>query len=253
MYLESARILLSIIMLGYTSWVDIKTREIYDLVWIIFGGLGLALNIYEVVTGVYTVIDVVVPVAFAAGISIVLGFIGLFGGADVLAFIALSLLNPFPPMIVHPLLGIVSRIYPITMVSNSALAGVSMSLVILARNLAFALQGENLFSGNNVSGFKKFVLLFSGYRIDMDQVKGPPFQYPLEVPSEEGEDRKLVVMPNINDDGAAVSAFNELRNQGVTRTWVSYTLPFLLFISVGYVLSIIFGDIALYVITQLIF
>ena len=68
MYLESARILLSIIMLGYTSWVDIKTREIYDLVWIIFGGLGLALNIYEVVTGVYTVIDVVVPVAWVLSV-----------------------------------------------------------------------------------------------------------------------------------------------------------------------------------------
>ena len=27
------RILLSLVMLGYASWVDLKTREIYDLVW----------------------------------------------------------------------------------------------------------------------------------------------------------------------------------------------------------------------------
>ena len=128
-----------------------------------------------------------------------------------------------------------------------------MTFVMLARNLVLALRGESLFGGYNVSGFKKLVILFSGYRMDMDRVKGPPFQYPLEEPSEEDEDRKLVVMPDIIDDEAAVSVFDELRSQGVERTWVSYTLPFLVFISVGYVLSIVFGDIALFLITQLLF
>ena len=67
------------------------------------------------------------------------------------------------------------------------------------------------------------------------------------------EDNELVLMPDIMDDDAAFEVFDELKKQGVTRTWVSYTLPFLLFITIGYVLSLIVGYIMLYVITRAIF
>jgi preflagellin peptidase FlaK len=245
------RVGLSMIMLGYTSWIDIKTREIYDLVWVIFGGLGLAISIYELYINSFQLYDFLVPVAFAAAVSLVLGYLGLFGGADVLAFITLAILNPLPPRLLKPSLDIVSSIYPITLVSNSAMSGVAISIIILVRNLILILQGEQLFKYSRVSILKKTVIMFSGYRIDLEKVRGPPYHYPLEVPQE--EDNELVFMPDIMDDDAAFEVFDELKKQGVTRTWVSYTLPFLLFITIGYVLSLLVGDIILYVITRAIF
>ena len=57
-------------------------------------------------------------------------------------------------------------------------------------------------------------------------------------------------MPDIVDDEAAINVFDELKKLNIKRTWISYTLPFLLFISIGYVLSLFIGDIALFILTQ---
>ncbi|MCW4037051.1 MAG: prepilin peptidase, partial [Candidatus Bathyarchaeota archaeon] len=134
--LELARLLLSLTMLGYTSWLDLRTREIYDLVWVVFGAIGFILAIYDVYTGSLTMLGFVIPVVFSAVLSIILGYFGLFGGADVEAFIALAILNPLPPRRMEPLLGVVSVIYPLSLFSNSALAGASFAVVLLAWNAA---------------------------------------------------------------------------------------------------------------------
>lgn len=250
--LGSVRILLSLIMLGYSSWIDLKTREIYDLVWITFGGLGLIITAYELYAGTYSIMSFGIPLVFSIIVSFALGYLGLFGWADVLAFIALTILNPFPSGVIIPSLGIVSPIFPITIFSNSAMAGVSFALVLLARNISLALKGEKIFLNNKVSLIKKFVLLFSGYRLDLANLKGPPFQYPLELPSNEG-DSEFVLMPDIQDDEAAWDIFNQLKSSGIKKTWVSYTLPYLIFITIGYILSLFLGDIALYFITRFLF
>ena len=56
-------------MLGYTSWIDLKTREIYDMVWLVFGGLGLIIALYEVYTGSLALVWFVVVVLISSAIS----------------------------------------------------------------------------------------------------------------------------------------------------------------------------------------
>lgn len=249
---DSVRILLSLIMLGYSSWIDLKTREIYDLVWIIFGGLGLIINIYEIYMGTYTLMSLVFPIIFSIIVSFAFGFLGLFGWADSLAFIALSNLNPFRTNLITPSLGIMSPIFSITLFSNSALAGVSFSIVLLLRNLYLVFNGEKLFSNNKITSIKKLIIVFSSYKLDLKNLKGPPFQYPLEVPSGEGK-IEFVLMPDINNDDAAWAIFDKLKSMGVEKTWVSYTLPYIIFITIGYIISLFVGDIALYILTCFIF
>ena len=234
-------------MLGYTSWIDLKTREIYDLVWLVFGGLGLIIALYEVYTGGLTLVWFVVVVLISSAISIGLGYLGLFGGADVLAFIALTVLHPTPPRGLEPFLGIVSPLFPLTLFSNSALSGASFSLVLLVRNIGSTLQGRNLFSGlEDESTWRKLVVMFTGIKMEVGSVRGPPFQYPLEVPgTEEMQGRRLILMPDIQDDDSAVEVFTTLEASGVEAVWVSNTLPFLVYIAIGYVLALVLGDIAL--------
>lgn len=243
--IDSVRILLSAVMLGYTSYVDIKTREIYDLVWIVFGGLGLALAIYEVCSGSLNLMSFVLVVAFSAIMSITLGYLGLFGGADVEAFIALSILHPISPRGFDPALGVVSVIYPLTLFSNSALIGVSFAIVLLGKNLYKMARDGSIFQGvESPSMLNKFIVMFSGAKIGIDTIRGPPFQYPLEVLDQNSE-RKLVLLPDIQDDDAAIEVFRRLKEAGVKEVWVSNTLPFLVFIAIGYVVAIFLGDIAL--------
>lgn len=248
-----ARVLLSLVMLGYTSWIDMKTREIYDLVWIIFGALGLILGIYEIYTGAISIWGLGIALVFSAILSFVLGYVGLFGGADVFAFIALALLNPFQPRGLNPSLGTVSIIYPLSLFSNSALAGVSFALVLLSRNLLLTVSGKGLFDGYDSSpAWKKLVLMATGMRVDIGKVRGPPFQYPLESLSGEGHpDRELIVMPDIQDDEGAEEVFRSLKAQGAGEVWVSQTLPFLFFILIGYIVTLVIGDIALFALIRL--
>lgn len=253
--MDAVRVLLSLVMLGYTSWIDLRTREVLDLIWAVFGALALLLDLYEVYIGNLTVTGLAFPVLFSTVLAIALGYMGLFGGADAEAFVVLALIHPYQPRGLEPVLGVVSTVYPLTLFSNSALAGVSFALVLLVRNLVFASRKESLF-GCHVSDswWRKLILMFTGLKISMDSVKGPPFQYPLELPAVgEGSTRRLVVLPDISDDEAARMIFQHLRDEGVEEVWVSHTLPFLMFITIGYISSLLLGDVALYVLRIILF
>ncbi|UCH57333.1 MAG: prepilin peptidase [Candidatus Bathyarchaeota archaeon] len=245
--LDAVRILFSLTMLGYTSWVDVKTREIYDLVWLVFGGLGVIIAFYEVYAGSLSLAGFILPVLVSVAASITLGYLGLFGGADVEAIIALSILHPFPPRGLKPALGIVSIIYPLTLFSNSALSGAMFALILLGRNLVSLGRGRPLFEGlGSEPVWKRFVVMVTGLKIPLESVRGPPFQYPLEIPDGENDaTRRLVLMPDIQNDESALEMFRHLQEGGVKEVWVSHTLPFLVFITIGYILAILLGDLAL--------
>ena len=243
------RITFSLIMLGYTSWIDVKTREIYDIVWIFFGALGLVIGVYEVVTGSLQIFDIVFPVVFTIALSLLLGRAGLFGFADVEAFIVLSILNPVPSSFIEPLFVVTSLIHPLTLFSNSALAGASFSIILLSINLSKMLSGVILFEGHEGdSALSKMVLMVTGMKMNISKIRGPPFQYPLE--TMDGEGRGIMMMPDIQDDDAANEIFKKLEKMNVDEVWVSYTLPFLVFILIGYVLTLVVGDLALFFLTR---
>jgi preflagellin peptidase FlaK len=241
-------------MLGFTSWKDIKTREVSDSVWLVFGVLGLVLNIYEVITGEFGVESLAIPILFSAVLSFIFGYFGLFGGADFKAFVVLALLMPHRPGLIRPFLGILSQIYPLTIFSNSALAGATFALILLLRNVSSALSGKSLFEEYpNESYLRKFVILFSGSKVGIESIRGPPFQYPLEIPLEEDESkRKLILMPDIEDDESAEHVFQSLKESGLKEIWVSQTLPFLVFIFFGFLCTLLIGDVALWVLLKLI-
>jgi hypothetical protein len=241
-------------MLGYTSWVDMKTREIYDMVWLVFGGLGLIIALYEVYTGNLSLVWFVAVVLVSSVISISLGYLGLFGGADVLAFITLAILHPFPPKGLEPFFDIVSPLFPLTLFSNSAIAGASYSIVLLVRNLVSTLRGRSLFTGLEDEPFwRKLAILFTGLKMRVGSVRGPPFQYPLEIPNTgDIPGRRLILMPDIQDDDSAAEVFRTLEASGVEEVWVSNTLPFIVYIAVGYVLALVLGDLALAILKPLI-
>jgi preflagellin peptidase FlaK len=244
---DAVRVLLSLVMLGYTSWVDLKTREVYDIVWAVFGVLGLVLNLYEVYVGSLTLLLFAVSVGFSAALALLIGYLGLYGWADALAIIALSILHPVQPRSFRPILGVVSIIYPLSLFSNSALAGASFAVVLFIRNLVTASRGERLFQGfEGGSTMKKVVVMFTGVKVRMSSLRGPPFQYPLELPPEEGSSgRRLILLPDIQNDESAEEIFSALREEGLSSIWVSHTLPFLVFITVGYIMTLTIGDLAL--------
>ena len=87
--IESLRQIVALFMLSVASFFDIKKREINDIVWIIFGGVGSMLYLFEP-------IDSITVLYLGIGVVIGIGWIlsKAFGQADGLALIALAIILP---------------------------------------------------------------------------------------------------------------------------------------------------------------
>ncbi len=248
LYLDGIRIILSIVMLGYAAFSDVKTREVSDLVWVVFGGVAVLIDGAELFTGALGWEILVVGLAFSTVFSLIVGYLGFFGGADLLAFVAIALLNPVPPIGVFSPILFPSTLFPLTIISNSILVGASTAIGVLILNLTSS-GHTGLFEGYQSTGLgTKALLLFTGRKKEVEKVRGPPFEYPLERMNEEGS-VSLRLRPDLADDSAALAIFEDLRSHRRKRVWVSYSLPFLLILCIGFVCSIIFGDFALKIVS----
>jgi preflagellin peptidase FlaK len=240
-FLDYLRTLLALLMLGYGSYNDIKTREIHDKVWLIFGGSGLVLDLYELFIESLTLRQLVISVGFMGLLMLLFGYFRLFGGADLLAFVALSLIHPKPPGYLMANWGWVPPLFSFTLVSNTALVGILTPFIIFFRNLTSSLAGNNAFeSYQNVPLWKKVLLFFTGMNLDSEDIRGVPFEYPLET-----LDGDLKLRANIWEDEEAENILRKLRAEK-NRIWVSATLPYILIMGGGYLLSIVFGDVLLW-------
>ncbi len=229
-------------MLGYGSVRDLRTREVHDLLWVAGGGAGLALDAYELFLGTLSLRQLAFSVGFMITVGLVLGYFRLFGGADLLAFVALSIIHPRAPVYLLHNWGWSPPFYPFTLISNTAFAGIVTPFVALARNLGAIGGGADLFERHRgVSVLRKVALMFTAVNVRLGDVRGPPYQYPLE-----GLGGDIRLRPDIWDDEKAAEEFRALGESGVERVWVSATLPYLVLITAGYLLSVAFGDVLLW-------
>jgi hypothetical protein len=249
--LSAVRVVLAVLMFGYTSYKDVKTREVSDLVWIVFGGLGLVLDAYEVYTGTLGIVSLLTSVGFMVVFAFVTGYLGLFGEADLLAFVVVGLLNPSTPTLGFRTFLFEPFFFPLTVLSNSILVGASVAFVVLILNL-FNGVGSTMFEGYAETGVAtRLVLLLTGIRKETTAIRGPPYEYPLERVEESGA-VSLIIRPDISDDEDASRTLQRLRDMGRRRVWVSYSLPFLLMLGVGYISAITLGDFALWLVSHFI-
>lgn len=242
--IDYIRVLIALSMLGYASYKDIKTREIHDMVWIIPAVVGLLIDAYEIYAGDLSITGALYNIGFMVILSGILWYLSLFGEADLIAFIALAVIHPRVPLFGY--IGYTPLLFSFTMIANSAIAGVLMAFYTLAANLAQTGNADLFEHHKKISIFKKIALMFTGRNIPIESLRGPPFEYPLEVKSE------LVLRPDIFDDDEAQKAFRYLRESGVKRVWVSATLPYIVVLLVGYVISVVFGDVMFTIMASLV-
>jgi hypothetical protein len=230
-------------MLGYASYKDIKTREIHDIVWIIPAGLGLLIDTYEVYIRDLSIKVALYNIGFVVILSGILWYLSLFGEADLIAFVALVVIHPRTPLFEY--IGYKPLLFSFTLIANTAIAGTLMAFYTLIANLTQS-NNANLFERHEMTSTpKKIALLFTGRNIPIKSLRGPPFEYPLEVKG------KLVLRPDIFDDDEAKKAIKYLRERGVKSIWVSSTLPYIVVLLVGYIISIVFGDVMFSIMSML--
>jgi len=216
--LNQLRIIAAIAMLGYASYTDVTKREISDYVWIVFGALSVVLlflepQFWEALTNVG--ISLIV-----APIVLIIWRLGMFGGADAFAIIVLALLVPQITMSEN-------TITSFTIFTNAVIISIIPFFVNLARNLIAIGNNNDIFEGFSETRKKRIIALFVGYR-----AKNPKYSFSIE--KKVGKHKKL----NLVMHHAEYAEFCDKPN-----TWVTPGIPYMLFITAGFLVQLFYGDI----------
>ena len=217
------RIILALVMLSLATIIDIRKREISDLLWIIFGVISVALLFLEP-----DLIQAAMGIGFSliiAPLVLILWRFGLFGGADALGLIVLVSLAPMATFSD-------SAISPFSILVNSTILSVSPMIINFIRNSFLILRKENIFLDFDEPTSKKVLAMFLGYRS-----KNPKYCFSLE--KKIGKKKRLNIVMH-NSDSAEYCTTPD--------TWVTPGLPFMIFIFGGFIIQLLFGDVILGVI-----
>jgi len=255
--LEGLRILASLILFTYASLSDYKTREVSNKVWIIFAPPVFTLTLVELC--LYEVLELPfygMSFGLTSVFAIVLFYSGGFGGADAKALMCLALSLPFyPEELFAPMSGTISPIsrnfFPITVFSNGVLFAAATAVYMFLNNILWHKRtGKKLFSeGHERESFgRKILVLITGYKVSVNKLRGKWHIYPLEDVEESAENgfkRKLLVIPR--DEGRNVTV-ERLSKAVETKkiddaVWATPGLPLLIFMTVGLIITLFFGDI----------
>lgn len=217
---QTAGVILALVMLILGSIIDVWKREIHDYYWIGFGGAGLVLAFFspDVATRLVSIGFALVVAPFV----IIVWRIGLFGGADAFALIALAVIAPMATMSDN-------QISPFTTLSNAALLFIIPFLFNMFRNMISQLRGANIFEGFDESLPKKIIASFIGYKS-----KNPKFAFSIEK-IEKGK-KKL----DLSIHHAEYQEFCTTPD-----TWITPGIPYLLLITGGFIIQLIYGDVIL--------
>jgi preflagellin peptidase FlaK len=216
--LNHLRIILALGMLGYASFTDLTKREISDYVWIIFGALAAILLIFEPMLS-NALINIGISL-IVAPVVLIIWRIGLFGGADAFGIIVLAALAPQITLAE----GVIT---PFTILSNTVLISITPLFFNFFRNLIELVKKNDIFEGFDEPTGKRIMAMFLGYR-----AKNPKYGFSIE--KKVGKHKKL----NLVLHHAEYAEFCSTPN-----TWITPGVPYMLFITAGFIIQLLYGDI----------
>lgn len=254
-FIETAKTCMTLLILTYASWSDYKTREVSNNLWILFAPPAFALTFAELYLFDFSALPFFgLCFGLTAAFAIILFYAGGFGGADAKALMCLALAIPFYPReVFEPISGEVSPFmrlfFPLTVFSNSVMLAALTAAYLLTYNFLWRQKtGKALFEGEqrNASLGKKILVLITGYKVSVEKLKEKWHIYPLEdvEKTEKGIRRKLVVLPKDEGRDAMVERLENAAKNGEIqdKVWATPGLPMLIFMTVGLVIALLYGD-----------
>ncbi len=198
-------------------------------------------------------------------IAILLFYSGGFGGADSKALMCIALALPFlPDALFSPLLpGGISplsqMIFPLTVFSNGVLFAAATGLYMLLYNVIWHKKsGRSMFEGTlaRESLGKRIMAIITGHKIDVTELEKKWHIYPMEDIDEENNGnqvkRYLSVIPRDEGRDEIVERLSNAVKSGRIDpyVWATPGLPMLIFITLGLIASLLFGDIVWVLVTS---
>lgn len=260
--LDTIRILAAFLSLAYGALLDIRTREVSDWVWVVMGAAGAMLTSLTYALGFYreSWLIILVSIGITTALASALFYVGLYGGADAKALIALSLALPIPPTSLQPLIETIIPIFPTSVLLNGVLFSVLTIPYMTLRNIQWKVQNRRkLFEGlEREPILKKAATILSSAKYTTSELKKRKFYDIVENVEETptGISRHLKLMARVKDVEEPIDLDkldSLLTRSGYSRElWITPQLPMLVFILAGFVSALVLGDLITGLLTTLI-
>jgi preflagellin peptidase FlaK len=235
-------------------------------VWLIYGPVALILSFAEFVLYEPSRLPFFgLSFGLTAVSAFVLFYSGGFGGADSKALMCIALALPFFPEItsvplfssgISPLSQI---LFPLIVFSNGVLLAAASAVYLFFYNIFWHIRNKRkLFEGSlsNESFGKKVLVLITGYKAPIAKIEEKWHIYPMEKIVDENETpirREIVIVPKDEGRTEIVSRLSNAVKAGKINgyVWATPGLPLLIFLTIGLMLALVFGDIVWLFITHI--
>ncbi|MCS7144078.1 MAG: prepilin peptidase [Archaeoglobaceae archaeon] len=230
-WLELAKILIVFLFLIYACKLDLKSRLIPNRVWKFMLIVTIPITAFQVylvaILSKALLLFAFFGILFMILLSYLLYRMGTYGGADAKALMCLAVIFPFyPDLEFFPIVNEGFGVFSFSVLANS---------VIFAPALMFGLFFRNVIK-EGFSGFFKTPLYYiAGYRIEVDKIR---FHNLFEFIDEKGELKRVRRGVEANEE-----LIKRLKKSKIEKVWVTPALPFIIFITFGYAVAFLFGDI----------
>ncbi|KKG14529.1 peptidase A24 [Methanosarcina sp. 2.H.T.1A.6] len=238
----------------YSSYLDLKTRRVPNRVWKLMLLSLSGFLIYEIVNGgIFFLLQLVFSFYSSFFLVYLLFRIRIFGGADAKALIVIGTLVPVYPApecygYTFPLLGFPpAGLFALTVLENSFLLTAAVPLGLFCYNILH-------FTPDMLK--KPYYMLFA-YRTNIKDLrrlleKGRHIRLAERFELNNGKLYPFFAGRGITVNHNMLSRLEAHEEQGLlgSTIWVTPGLPFMIPITVSFVLAVIFGDLVFYFLTE---
>src|SRR6266496_4409787 len=253
--LDLAALLLTVGVFIVASLSDLKTREISNKFWLLYGPAAALVFALRIIFAP----DALPILAISAGATILVAFLlfqfSVMGGADSKALMCLGLalpvspsfLAPFwqPPFVFYP--------FPIAILVNSFLLSIGSTVFLLAKNMVQrASVGRGLFQGfERESILRKALVLLTSYKTSFNVLQSSTHLYPAEQVAvvDSRPVRQLHLVSSVGEDrDKLVAGLQGYKDQGLFSdgVWVTPGLPHLVFMTASLIVTVVIGDLLMW-------
>lgn len=228
-----------ILVLGfliYACKLDVESRIVPNRVWKCMLAVTVPFTLLQLIEPKPSIMYLLVAAQTLLIISLAyfLYYIEAYGGADAKAVMCLAVIFPFYPIYNgFPILAGFS--FAFSTLANSVIAAPIILAAMFIRNLV--VEGFAGMKGN-------FFYYLTGYRVEIGKL--PKFHNLLEYVDEEGVLRRLKRAVEPDDE-----IIERLKKNRIEKVWVTPALPFLVFITAGYITAFFLGDLLYFFISNI--
>jgi len=234
-------VIFCVFILIYACYTDIKKRSVTNKLWLLMIATGIPIALYNMfIHGIPFLILFISSVSFTFVLSYLFFRFNIFGGADAKCLICISVLIPVQPSFFSSSLMIDSFPFAITTLFNAAIVSLIVPLAIFFYNFLH-LRREEL--------KKNIGLAFIGYKLRIDAVtdakqKNRHIRLVHSYEEKEGNLERRYVFGGVEIDNEVVERLGDYLIQGKIdeKVWVTPELPFMLFITAGFFISLFYGN-----------